>query len=386
MVFIGISFITSQLSIAMSSIGIVGLILLFAVRLFIEKKFTFSEKTLLCLLLIFFIWQVITSIISNDPAMALTGSVKKLSLCFVILCSVYCINNKKQLGTLLFILFFFTALVSVYESIRYLIDFENQTASDLADFRLAYFGSPITLGEIKMLVLLLMIPFILSKEKFVLNRWVLAAMALPVLLSLYFTNSRNALLGFFIGLLVIGIIKHRYFLAVIIFTAVIFFYVAPYPVKVRASSIVELNHPSNKARILMWETAVKMIKDKPLTGYGDVDILSIYKTYKTPEYHAEGSHMHSNIFHIPVLYGIPGLLIWLGLMIFIFFRQIKSFITFRNDEFLNIILIASLSSMIAFQVSGLTEWNFGDAEFIVVVWFIFSFPFIAINIAKDGMK
>jgi putative inorganic carbon (hco3(-)) transporter len=385
-IFIGISFISSQISIALSSIGVVGLIILFAVKLIIEKKFIFPEKTLLYFILVFFIWQVITSLISNDPVMALTGSLKKLSLCFVIICTVYCLKNKKDLRWLLLILFIFTAIVSVYESVRYLIDFEHQTESNLADFRLAYFGSPITLGEIKMLVLLLIVPFILSREKFILNRWVFVFLSIPILLSLYFTNSRNAMLGLFAGLVVIGIIKHRYFLTAFIASVIIFLYAAPYPITVRVDSIIQLDHPSNKARIVMWETALKMIKDKPITGFGDVDILSIYKTYKIPEFHAEGSHMHSNIFHIPVMYGITGLIIWLAMMIYIFFRQIKEYSKNKKEEFLNNILLASISCMAAFQVSGLTEWNFGDAEFAVLVWFILSFPFIAVNFSESSVK
>jgi O-antigen ligase len=231
-----------------------------------------------------------------------------------------------------------------------------------------------------------MVPFILSKEKPVINRWLLLAMTLPIMLSLYFTNSRNALLGLFIGLLIIGIIKHRYFLIACVLVVIVFFYTAPYPIKVRVSSIVELNHPSNKARFVMWDTAIKMIKDKPFAGYGDVDILSLYKKYKIPEYHAEGSHMHNNFFHIAVLYGIIGLIFWLALMIYIFFRQIKAYIKHKKDDFLNVLLLSSISCMIAFQVSGLTEWNFGDAEFVVLVWFILSFPFIANKISDEVIK
>jgi len=384
--FIGISVISSQISIAMSSIGVVGLIVLFIFKLIIEENFSFQEKTLLYLLIFFSVWQIITSFISNDPQMAITGSLKKMSLYFVIICSIYMINNRKQILRLLVILFIFTSLLSLFESIWYLYDFYNQTSIDLAEFRLSYFGSPITLAEIKMLILLLMVPFMLSYEKPIINRWLLAAMSLHVFLSLYFTNSRNAMLGLFAGLVIIGIIKHRYFLITCIFVVIIFFYTAPYPIKARVSSIIELNHPSNKARFVMWETAIKMIKDKPITGYGDSDILSFYKKYKIPEYHAEGSHMHNNIFHIAVLYGIIGLILWLSLMIYIFFRQIKAYIKHKNDNFLNVLLLSSISCMVAFQVSGLTEWNFGDAEFIVLMWFILSFPFITNKISGDAAK
>jgi len=54
---------------------------------------------------------------------------------------------------------------------------------------------------------------------------------------------------------------------------------------------------------------------------------------------------------------------------------------------LNIIAVSSLASMIAFQIAGLTEWNFGDAEFAAVLWFNLSLAFVAeklINRKQNG--
>ncbi len=377
LIFLGISFISSQLSVAVSSIGVVGLIILFLIKIIAGKKPLYYDKTLLYLLLSFFLWQIVSSVFSNDPVSSLTDTLKKVSLFFIVICSIAVIDTKEQIKKLLIVLFIFSALVSTYEDIKYIIDFRAQDKLSLGDFRLSYFGYPITLGEIKMLVLLLIIPFILSKEKFLLNKWLLIIITLPVLLSLYFTNSRNALLGLFIGLIVIGIMKHRYFLIALILAVSLFLFFAPVNIKERIVSIVDITHPSNATRFKMWETGLQMMKDKPVTGFGDVDFLSIYKRYKQPESYAEGVHMHNNILHITLLYGITGLLIWLALMIYLFINQIKAYQKFKTDGFLNIILLTSISAMFAFQVSGLTEWNFCDAEFAVLLWFIFSFPFIS---------
>ncbi|HJY64475.1 MAG TPA: O-antigen ligase family protein [Ignavibacteria bacterium] len=377
LIFLGISFISSQLSVAVSSIGVVGLIILFLIKIITGKKPLYYDKTLLFLLLTFFLWQIVSSVFSNDPASSLIDTLKKVSLFFIVICSISVIESKEQIKKLLTALFIFSILVSTYEDIKYIIDFRAQDKLSLGDFRLSYFGYPITLGEIKMLILILIVPFILSKEKFLFNKWVLIIITIPILLSLYFTNSRNALLGLFIGLVIIGIMKHRYFLIGLILTVFLFLYFAPVNVKERIVSIIDITHPSNAIRFKMWETGLQMMKDKPVTGFGDVDFLSIYKKYKQPESYAEGVHMHNNILHITLLYGITGLLIWLALMIYIFLNQIRAYQKFKKDEFWNIILISSITAMFAFQVSGLTEWNFCDAEFAVLLWFIFSFPFIS---------
>jgi len=378
------SFISSQLSVALSSIGIAGLIILFLIKIIAGKKPIIYDKTLLYLLLLFFLWQIVSSVLSIDPVSSLIDSLKKVSLFFVVICTIAVIDTKEQIKKLLIVLFVFSILVSIYEDVRYIIDFRAQDKYALGDFRLSYFGYPITIGEIKMLILLLIFPFILSKENFIINKWLLIIISLPILLSLYFTNSRNALLGLFIGLIVIGVIKHRYFLVGLVLAVLLFLYFAPVNIKERIVSIVDVNHPSNAIRFKMWETGLKMMKDKPLTGFGDVDFLNIYKTYKQPESYAEGVHMHNNVMHITMLYGIIGLIFWLALMIYIFFKQVKIYKANKKDEFLSIILLSSISSMFAFQVSGLTEWNFCDAEFAVLLWFVFSFPFISGRLKENN--
>ena len=87
--------------------------------------------------------------------------------------------------------------------------------------------------------------------------------------------------------------------------------------------------------------------------------------------------MHNNLMQIVVINGIIGAMVWVILMLYIFIRQLKIYSKTKPNEFLNTIAMASFVSMVAFQISGLTEWNFGDAEFAVVMWFNFSLAFVA---------
>lgn len=388
LVFLGISFTAPGLSIALSSYGLGIMIVLLAVKIIWDKRIYPDDKYVIYLLIIFAAWQLVTSLLSNDPYLALINTLRKISLYLVFISAVLVISNKKQLKNLLVALFLFTAVLSLYESVRYIIDFNSQNTASLSDFRLNYFGHSITLGEIKMLVLLLMLPFILSKEAYLgkINKWILTGAALLVFFALFFTNSRNALLGLFAGILIIGIVKHRYFLIGCVIVVTLFLYLAPIHSKERIFSIADLDHPSNKSRIIMWVTGIKMIKDSPIIGYGDVEILNIYKKYKEPEFHAEGSHMHNNIMQIAVVYGILGLIVWLVLMIYILVRQIKIYIKIKDDEFLKVIILSSIACMAAFHVSGLTEWNFGDAEFAVLLWFSLSIPFAAEKIYVKKLR
>jgi O-antigen ligase len=228
-----------------------------------------------------------------------------------------------------------------------------------------------------MMILLLLIPFLLVKENFITKKYILLLLSLPVLVTFYLTNARNAVLGLFTGLLLIGILKNRKFLLGLLTLTSLFLIFAPEGIKDRALSIGDFKHPSNVTRFMIWETGIKIIKDSPFIGYGEVDFKEIYSRYRDPKRHGEGSHMHNSALQIMVNSGLLGFLAWFLLMLYIFLNQIKIFLKTKQHEFLNILAMVSAVSMISLQICGLTEWNFGDAEFAAVFWFNLSLAFIA---------
>jgi O-antigen ligase len=287
------------------------------------------------------------------------------------------IKSAADLRKLLIIFICFSTLISTIEIIRFALEYIPNPTKPLSEYRLEYYGYPVTNGEIKMMILLIITPFFLVKKNYLLNKLFLALLTLPILITFYLTNARNAMLALFTGLIVIGLLKNKYFLVGLILIVILLLIFAPLPVKERVMSIVDLNHPSNHSRFVMWDTGIKIIKDNLTFGVGDVDINMVYRMYKTPRYHGEGSHMHSNAFQILVNFGITGFIAWMALMLYIFIRQVKFWFNTRKFEFLNILALISIVSMITLQVSGLTEWNFGDAEFAAVFWFNLALAFLA---------
>jgi len=47
---------------------------------------------------------------------------------------------------------------------------------------------------------------------------------------------------------------------------------APPYVTGRLQSIVDVHHPENEARLLLWSTGLKIFADHPVTGVGDIDL------------------------------------------------------------------------------------------------------------------
>jgi hypothetical protein len=70
------------------------------------------------------------------------------------------------------------------------------------------------------------------------------------------------------------------------------------------------------------------------------------------------------------------------LLIKVFILYIKNFMMLRNEPFAASFALGASGSYLAFLISGLTEWNFGDHEIITMVWFM-----LAISIAfVNGIK
>lgn len=380
--FLSIHVICSQISVAISSIGLGGMIILSGFRIYLDSDIYKPEKMLIFVFLLYIFAHIIASIFSVDPADSFIQS-KRVFLFSGFFVTIIFIREFKQLKIILILLLTITAIVSTYELIRYFIAFFSQSEVPIGEFRIGFFGYPITNAEIKMLVILTAASLILMKDKFILNKIWLIVLSIPVLLSLYFTNSRNAMLGLFTGLLYIGFAKNKYFLAGLIVIVILFLIFAPMPVKERVLSIADMNQPSNLAHFETWKTGIKMIEDHPIFGIGDTDILKMYRSYKTPEYHGEGSHMHNNMLNILLTLGIFGFICWCIMMIYLIMRLIRIYYLTKKDELFNIFALISISAMIAFQVSGLTEWNFGDFEFTAMLWFTLGLAFLAEKLFKQ---
>lgn len=374
--FLCMGFITSQVSIASSSIGVGVSLGLTIIRLIIDRNVHFGDKTIIYLFMVFILLQIISSALSVHQAESFTSIFKKIVIYIIFFGSIFFIKDIKQLQKILAALIVFTAIISTIELIRFSIDYPSMT-KHISAYRLEYYGFPITNGEIKMIILLIITPLFMVKKNHVINKVLLAICTTPLFVTFYLTNARNAVLGLFGGLIIIGLLKNKYFLIGLVAVTVLFLVFAPLPVKERIYSITDMTHPSNKSRIVMWETGYRMISDHLFFGTGDIDVNKIYRQYKTPEFHGEGAHMHNNLIQILLNFGIFGGLAWFALMIYIFIRQIKVYLKTRGNEFLSVLCISSIACMAAFQISGLTEWNFGDAEFAVVMWFSLSLAFLS---------
>jgi len=303
-------------------------------------------------------------------------NIKRLLLFSVFYGSVAKITGTVMISRMLTALVSIIAVISSIELITYAINFgEMISRIPFAEIRIDYFNYPLTIAEIKMMVLLSVIPLLLSTDGFPVRRSYMILMIIPITVSMLLTQSRNVYLAFFICLLLYGIILNRKFLLVLITVLVAGILLLPSGMSERLKSIFDAEHPSNKSRIVMWETGWKMFLDHPVTGVADNKILEIYSQYKTPEYHSEGVHLHNNFIMILATTGIIGFLAFTGLFFVLIARQLRLLKQFKAGN-KKLLTFGSLLVVVSFLTAGIFEWSFGDHEVMTVFFFLVSVPFI----------
>jgi O-antigen ligase len=139
--------------------------------------------------------------------------------------------------------------------------------------------------------------------------------------------------------------------------------------KERALSSFSTKHFTNVARFQMIETSFKIFKDYPLFGIGDIDVKEIYLQHAVPIETHEGGHLHNNFAQVLACFGAFGFIAFMLLFVFLFMLLIKNYNFVKSDDNMKILATISIMIFFAFHFSGLFEWNFGDQEIAILLWF-----------------
>jgi len=154
-------------------------------------------------------------------------------------------------------------------------------------------------------------------------------------------------------------------LVVIVLLVILF---APPYVENRIRSIFDPHHPENVTRIELWKTGIRIFKDHPIVGVGDIDGGKLIDQYADPSLPRVWGHVHSTPIQILVNYGVLGFIALTALFVKIFATEWKILQRVRNEWFKGSFVLGALATLVGFSVMGLTEWSFGDQEVITLIW------------------
>ena len=205
-------------------------------------------------------------------------------------------------------------------------------------------------------------------------RWLALGAINMALLGSY---TRNAWVAFFVALTVLVVLRAPRLLLAYVPAAVLFIALAPVPLLHRVVSITDLRDSSNYDRLCMLEAGLTMVRERPLFGFGPELVerrYPIYRPASAPRY--EIPHLHNSLLEIAAERGLPALgsYLWLTAAAILAawrrFRREGGRRGPRADLYVGVML-----ALLAFNVAGLFENNWGDTEVQRSVLFVLALPF-----------
>jgi O-antigen ligase len=205
------------------------------------------------------------------------------------------------------------------------------------------------------------------------KRWAALALGLMVI-SLSFSLSRGAWLGFVVGVLFLALIRKPTIILALPILAGLLYFVSPEAVQVRFQSMVNFQDVTFQNRLEMWKVGWNIFKQHPITGCGFNCLRALAPNY--PEYQSVIlGHVHNNLLQVAINTGLVGVVTWVYIWINYFLRATKEYRMQINNKDRWVIL-GSLAGVLAFQVSGVFECNFYDSEVVLLCYFIMALPWV----------
>lgn len=196
-----------------------------------------------------------------------------------------------------------------------------------------------------------------------------------LVLACLLTMTRSAWLGLSGGIALLLALRHYRLVIPGLLVLLLIFIVLPERFKDRFYSGFDLSDTTTRGRVELAETGLEMIRLRPWTGVGPRRVQSTALQLESsqgfpPELF---QHLHNNVLQIGAELGIPALLIWLGFWIRVSIDLWK----FRSseDDLVRFLAHAALGVVVSVQLMGVFEYNFGDSEIAVLLFFMITVPY-----------
>ena len=237
-----------------------------------------------------------------------------------------------------------------------------------------FFSIYMTLAGVLNLVLLATLPRLLPGA---VRRW-----SVPVWLvtlgGLAMTYTRGAWLGLAAGAAALLPMSRRgrvLLLAGLILLPVIVL-LGPKDLSHRFRSMFDPAEAGITERVHMWRSATRMWRERPLLGWGPGGVKREYSRFADPDAAKQRTgHVHNTPLQILVERGALGLAAWLAIWLAFYWHAIGVLRRTGSGSPRERALVAgSIAAVTGFLVAGLSEYNFGDSEVVMVAWTVMALP------------
>lgn len=319
-----------------------------------NKNFLEIHSKHLIFISLFILCTFITVCINTDASFSYYRSYYISPLVALLLPLLFSFTYKKiiTLLTLISLIFFLNACYINYQFIQNII-IERPDG---------FFNGYMLLCGMNLLILPILLTLSIHKNN--LPKYIRIFFFVTILVNIpaiIFENTRIVWISLFIVFFIIiflSINKKIYLLLIfslLIITSYNIFQISPNSInRLQTISSTNSNVQPNYERILMWQSALNMFIEHPITGVGIGNYHKEYVShYRSPLSKEDTWHPHNVLLSMLAQSGLIGTIGYLLLFIYLYYKSISNYIKDKN-----IIDLTFLSSLLAFSLNGLTDCNF----------------------------
>jgi O-antigen ligase len=185
-------------------------------------------------------------------------------------------------------------------------------------------------------------------------RWLAGGGGAVVAAALAATRTRSSWLGAIAGAMLVGVAGRWRRWAVPALAILVLAAAAVPAVRERAATVLDAQDFTARGRVSLWMTGWDLFRERPLVGWGLADHKQRISEHRRPDATFIAGHFHNNLVQVAVSGGAVGLAAFAALhagLAWALWRRRRS--TWS---------VAALGVWASFQIAGLFDWSFGDAE------------------------
>ena len=352
---------STYFSIAVNSLSLGCMAILWIAMMVSDRRVRIRRTPLDWFFLAWACAELIATALSENPAQSILFA-KRLLLVGIVYLLASEVESRGEARLFVAVVLGTAGVVALYGVAKLLF------AEPEANGRLGIFQFYMTTSEVMMIAFLLLVPFVIHPGTPPRYRIAAGVLLLPVAIALYGTVTRGAYLATAAGMVLIALVRNKKLLVPLVVLILVMMFFAPPYVESRIRSIVDLHHPDNVTRIMLWKTGLRILADHPVFGVGDIDLHDTYVRYADPGDPAQHGHLHNVVLQLFVTLGIVGGTVVLALFVVAARSEWRVYRSVRDDWFGGSFTLGALAVFVAMQVMGLVEWSFGDQEVVTLFW------------------
>jgi len=364
----------SPISITGAQTAVSFALLVWLVRIFLMKKFHLVKNPLNIPIAAFLVAVAIGVIMAVDFKYSLKRymSLGWISIFFLTVNNVKDVTRFKKLIRLLILITTIAGAYGIFQHLTKIDFFGNVKHVHLALARsTGFFDDPGTFGNYILLVFPVVIGLSYYSKTQREKPW-LQLSSLVILTAIIFSYGRGVWLGLIGGLTFMAILRSKRLLLFIVAGIIVCsIFTLAFPSSEfaqRVATTVKSKNPVGD-RIEFWEGSLRILRDYPITGVGWEGFRKVYPRYRPSEEKKSICNAHNNFVDVTVDSGLLGLGVFLWLLMTIYkvgFRIFKKL----DDGYFKGIAWGFLGSFTAFLIAGLSQYNFGDSEVVMLFYFL----------------